>query len=170
MLVGMFNVVKVESVPLKSDYFSACRASERAFMDHAKAMRPAVVPAIVAGMVLLAPASAHAATDEDQVRAVLNGMNGSYNRSDFTEFASHLCADMLTAAGFEAGWYASRKSDGPTQITVNSVEVTGGPHPQAVANVRFQAANHSDAKTLDVEFRRDGAEWKACRYNSGQYI
>ena len=139
-------------------------------MDHAEVMRPVAVPVIVAGLVLLAPASAQAATDEDQVRAVLNGMNGSYNRSDFVEFASHLCADMLKAAGFEAGWYASRKSDGPTQITINSVEVTGVPHPPAVANVRFQAANHSEAKTLDVEFLRDGAEWKACRYNVGQYI
>jgi hypothetical protein len=45
--------------------------------------------------------------------------------------------------------------------------VTG---PDAVANVRFQAANHADAKTLDVEFRRDGADWKACRYNAGRYI
>jgi hypothetical protein len=130
----------------------------------------AVVPAIVAGLVLLAPASAPAASDEDQVRDVLNGMNGSYNRSDFEDFASHLCAGMLKAADFEAGWYASRKSDGPTQITVNSVEVTGVPHPQAVANVRFQAANHSEARTLDVEFLREGAEWKACRYTSGQYI
>jgi hypothetical protein len=130
-------------------------------------MRHAVVPAIAAGMLLLAPASAQAATDKDQVRAVLNGMNGSYNRSDFNEFASHLCADLLTAAGFEASWYASRKSDGPTQITINSVQVTG---TDAVANVRFRAANHSEAKILDVEFRRDGAEWKACRYDAGQYI
>src|SRR3954447_25952011 len=130
-------------------------------------MRHAVVPAIAAGMLLLAPASAQAATDKDQVRAVLNGMNGSYNRSDFNEFASHLCADLLPAAGFEASWYASRKSDGPTQITINSVQVTG---MDAVANVRFRAANPSEAKTLDVEFRRDGAEWKACRYDAGQYI
>lgn len=139
-------------------------------MGHAGAMRFAVVPAIVAGMVLLAPASAGAATDEDQVRAVLDGMNGSYNRSDFTGFASHLCADMLKAAGFEAGWYASRNSDGPTQITINSVAVTGGPNPKAVANVRFQAANHAQAKTLDVEFLRQGPDWKACRYNTGKYI
>ena len=136
-------------------------------MSHAGAMRFAVVSAVAAGMVLLAPASAQAATDEDQVRAVLNGMNGSYNRSDFTEFASHLCADLLRSAGFEAGWYASRKSDGPTQITINSVDVTG---PDAVANVRFQAANHTDTKTLDVEFLRQGADWKACRYDVGQYI
>lgn len=51
----------------------------------------------------------------------------------------------------------------------HSVEVTGGLRPQAVANVKFQAANHADAKTLDVEFLRDGAEWKACRYDAGQY-
>jgi hypothetical protein len=133
-------------------------------------MRPAVVPAIVAGLVLLSPGYAQAATDEDQVRAVLDGMNGSYNRTDFSAFASHLCPDMLKAADFEAGWYASRKADGPTQITVNSVRVTGVPSPQAVANVRFQAANHADAKTLDVEFVRQGAEWKACRYDDGQYI
>ena len=126
--------------------------------------------AIVAVVSMATAGTASAATDEDQVRAVLNGMNGSYNRSDFKEFASHLCADMVKAAGFEAGWYASRKSDGPTQITINSVEVAGVPHPRAVANVRFQAANHADAKTLDVEFVRDGAEWKACRYDEGQHI
>ena len=167
MLVAMFNVVKVESVPLKSDNFSACRASEPEIIGHADAMRPAVVSTIVAGMVLLSSAQAQAATDEDQVRAVLNGMNGSYNRSDFGEFASHVCADMLRAADFEAGWYARRKSDGPTQITINSVEVTG---VDAVANVRFQAANHAEAKTRDVEFLRQGADWKACRYDAGHYI
>jgi hypothetical protein len=113
---------------------------------------------------------ARAATDEDQVRAILNGMNGSYNRSDFKGFASHVCADMLKPAGFEAGWYASRNADGATQITINSVQVTGGPHPQAVANVRFQAANRPDVKTLDVEFLREGADWKACRYDTGNYI
>jgi hypothetical protein len=168
MLVALFNVVKVESVPLKSDEFSACRASTREIISQAGSVRWVV--AVVAGLVLLSSAPAQAATDEDQVRAVLNGMNGSYNRSDFAGFAAHVCADMLKPAGFEAGWYASRKSDGPTQITINTVDVTGGPHPQAVANVRFQAANHSDAKTLDVEFLRVGGEWKACRYDPGQYI
>jgi hypothetical protein len=125
------------------------------------------VVVIVVGLVLLSSAPAQAATDEDQVRAVLNGMNVSYNHSDFTGFAVHLCDDMLQRAGFEAGWYASRKSDGPTQITINSVQVKG---PGATANVRFVAANRADAKILDVEFRRDGADWKACRYNAGQYI
>jgi hypothetical protein len=123
----------------------------------------------VLGAATAGPASA--TTDEDQVRAVLNGMNGSYNSSDFTGFASHLCADMLKAAGLEAGWYASRKSDGPTQITINSVEVAGvSDIRRAVANVRFEAANHADTKTLDVEFLREGAEWKACRYDAGRYI
>jgi hypothetical protein len=78
---------------------------------------------------------------------------------------------MLKAAGLEAGWYASRKSDGPTQITINSVEVAGvSDIRRAVANVRFEAANHADTKTLDVEFLREGAEWKACRYDAGRYI
>jgi hypothetical protein len=148
--------------------FAARRAVAVAIIGDPEAMRR--LPAIVAGLVLLSSTPAHAATDEDQVRAVLNGMNGSYNRADFRAFAAHLCAEMLKAAGFEAGWYASRKSDGPTQITVNSIDVTGGAHPQAVANVRFQAANRPDDKTLDVEFVRDGAEWKACRYDAGKYI
>lgn len=132
---------------------------------------PAAAMAITMGLSVLASAPSSAATDEDQVRAVLNGMNASYNRTDFGTFASHLCATMLNAAGLEAGWYASRKSDGPTQITINSVDVTGGPRPQvAVANVRFVAANHSDAKTLDVEFLREAGEWKACRYDAGQSV
>ena len=125
------------------------------------------VLAVVTGLVLLPPAPVCAATDEDQVRSVLNGMNGSYNRSDFEAFASHLCADMVNAAGFEAGWYAARKSDGPTQITINSVQVAGA---DAVANVRFQAANRPAAKTLDVEFLREDTEWKACRYEPGEYL
>jgi hypothetical protein len=150
---------------------SARRAAIAAFIGNAGPMDALVATLTIVVVVTMATAgTASAATDEDQVRAVLNGMNGSYNRSDFKEFASHLCADMLKADGFEAGWYASRKSDGPTQITINSVEVADVPHPQAVANVRFQAANHSEAKTLDVEFLRDGTEWKACRYNAGQYI
>jgi hypothetical protein len=123
--------------------------------------------AIVAALMLVTTRPAPTATDGDQVRRVLEGMNGSYNRSDFEAFASHVCADMLRAGGYEAGWYQSRKSDGPTQITINSVDVTGD---DAVANVRFVAANHSDAKTLDVDFLREGDQWKACRYAAGQSL
>jgi hypothetical protein len=123
--------------------------------------------AIVAALMLVTTRPAPTATDGDQVRRVLEGMNGSYNRSDFEAFASHVCADMLRAGGYEAGWYQSRKSDGPTQITVNSVDVTGD---DAVANVRFVAANRSDAKTLDVDFLREGDQWKACRYAAGQSL
>jgi hypothetical protein len=117
---------------------------------------------IAAVLIFATMGSAPRATDENQVRAVLDGMNGAYSRSDFDAFASHVCADMLRASGYEAGWYQSRESDGPTQITVNSVDVTGD---DAVANVRFVAANHEDTKTLDIDFLREGAEWKACRYH-----
>jgi hypothetical protein len=94
-------------------------------------------------------------------------MNGSYNRSDFEAFASHVCADVLRVKDYEAGWHQSRTTDGPTHITVNSVDVNGA---DAVANVRFIAANHEDAKTLDIDFLRDGAEWKACRYHAGNSV
>jgi hypothetical protein len=123
--------------------------------------------AIVAALMVVTTRPAPTATDRDKVRRVLEGMNGSYNRSDFEGFATHVCADMLRAGGYEAGWYQSRKSDGPTQITVNSVDVTGN---DAIANVRFVAANHSDAKTLDVDFLREGDQWKACRYAAGQSV
>jgi ketosteroid isomerase-like protein len=116
-------------------------------------------------MVLSAPAAA--ASDEDEVRTVLTRMNASYNGVDFTGFASHLCPDMLQSAGFAAGWYESRKTDGPTQITVNSVRVTGD---VAVANVRFDAANRADTKTLDINLVRDGGDWKACRYSTGRSV
>jgi len=119
----------------------------------------------VVGVATAGPAAA--ATDEDQVRAILNGMNSSYNRSDFAGFAAHLCADMLKPADFRTGWYASRKSDGPTEIVINSIQVTGR---NAVANVQFQAANQLHTKTLDVEFLRDGSDWKACRYDAGRSL
>jgi hypothetical protein len=122
---------------------------------------------IAAVLFVVVTRQAAPATEEDQVRAVLAGMNGSYNRSDFEAFASHVCADVLQAKDYEAGWHQSRNSDGPTRITVNSVDVKGA---DAVANVRFIAANHEDAKTLDIDFLRDGAEWKACRYHAGNSV
>ena len=131
-------------------------------------MRIKTAAALLAILTMLATAGpASAGSDEDQVRIVLDGMNGSYNRSDFAGFASHVCADMLSANGYEAGWYASRKTDGPTRIIVNSVNVKGN---NAVANVKFEAANRTDDKTLDMEFLRVGADWKACRFDTGQYI
>jgi hypothetical protein len=198
MLVALFNAVNVESVPLKFNFFaeliyraarpsrpaegptSARRPSVEAIIGKAWPMGGgarkglfiaggalAAALMIVAALMVITTRPAPAATDEDQVRAVLERMNGSYNRSDFDAFASHMCTDMLRADAYEAGWYQSRQSDGPTQITVNSVDVTGD---DAVANVRFVAANHTDAKTLDIDFLRDGAEWKACRYQTGQSV
>lgn len=115
-------------------------------------------------------ARASAAGDEDQVRAVLDGMNGSYNREDFGSFAAHVCASMRRAAGFEDEWHASRKADGPTRIEVGSVTVAGEPRLTAVATVRFAAANQPSAKTFDIDFLREGGEWKACRYRPTQSI
>lgn len=122
---------------------------------------------VVAGLIAVSPGTAHAATDADRVRAVLDSMNASYNRSDFDAFATHLCGAARHADGFKTGWYASRLADGPTRITVNSVDVVGGPASLAIANVRFEAANHEDAKTLDIDFLRESTGWKACRYHAG---
>lgn len=101
---------------------------------------------------------------------MLDKMNSSYNDANFGAFASYLCADLLQVPGYEAGWHDSRESDGPTQIAVNSVHVRGDPPFLAVANVRFDAANRPDAKTLDVDFLRDAGDWKACRYHAGQSV
>jgi hypothetical protein len=185
MLVGLFNAVKVESVPLKFINFDASRiflsntphictishtgnSQADAMRSHTRVCGLALATLMGLGVAAGAPASA--ASDEDQVRAVLTRMNASYNGADFNGFASHLCNDMLQSAGFAAGWYASRQTDGPTQITVNSVRVSGNPPSRAVANVRFDAANRKDAKTLDVDLVRDGADWKACRYSSGRTV
>lgn len=147
---------------------SARRAGIVAIIGNAWRMDVLVATMTIVVVVSVATAGpAHAATDADRVRAVLDMMNSSYNRSDFDAFASHLCADILRVRGFEAGWHESRETDGPTQIAVNSVDVTGD---DAVANVRFEAANREDAKTLDVDFVREAAEWKACRYHSAQFV
>ncbi|KUI46240.1 hypothetical protein AU198_18725 [Mycobacterium sp. GA-1199] len=132
--------------------------------------------AVLTGIALSAVAStalagsASAASDEDQVRAVLAGMNGSYNRADFASFAEHVCAPMRRAAGFEDEWHASRKADGPTRISVSAVTVAGEPVVSAVATVRFSAANQPSAKTFDIDFLREGGEWKACQYHPARSI
>jgi hypothetical protein len=129
--------------------------------------RPVATLAIVAAVSVAAAGTAHAATDADQVRGVLDVLNNAYNSSDFDAFASHLCAQMRETDDFKAGWYVRRRVDGPTRITVNSVNVAGD---DAFANVRFEAANRTDAKTMDVEFIREGLDWKACRYHAGRSV
>nr|WP_131721711.1 transcriptional regulator [Mycolicibacterium komanii]CRL69134.1 hypothetical protein CPGR_01409 [Mycolicibacterium komanii] len=109
-------------------------------------------------------------SDEDQVRAVLDGMNGAYNREDFASFAEHVCAPMRLSADFAAKWYANRKADGPTEIAVSSVRVAGEPKLTAAATVRFAAANRPEAKIFDIDFLREGSEWKACRYHPARSI
>lgn len=128
----------------------------------------AVGMAITSAMSSALAGPAYAASDEQQVRAVLDGMNGSYNRADFASFAAHVCAPMRQAEGFETEWYASRKADGPTRISVNSVSVAGSPGVSAVATVRFAAANQPRAKTFDIDFLREGSEWRACQYHPTQ--
>lgn len=125
----------------------------------------AAIATVLVSLAVGSAVPAHARTDEDAVRAVLYGMNGSYNRSDFASFAAHVCATMRQAEGFEAEWYASRKADGPTRIAVNSVTVAGSPAVSALATVRFAAANQPSAKTFDIDFLREGSEWKACQYH-----
>jgi len=124
----------------------------------------ALVGAALVAVSVSATAPAAADSAEHEIRAVLDGMNSSYNRADFTAFAAHVCADMLRADGFRADWYESRRVDGPTRITVKSVRIHGD---DAVATVRFEAENH--ARTLDVDFIREGG-WKACRYRPGVTI
>ncbi len=124
---------------------------------------------VLAVLGLISPTgAARAATDQEQVRAVLEGMNDSYNRFDFDAFAQHVCTGMRQADGFEADWYSSRRVDGPTRITVRSVAVAGDPASSALANVRFEAANHTE--TLAVDFVREGAQWRACRYHPVETI
>jgi ketosteroid isomerase-like protein len=128
----------------------------------------AIVAAVLVAVIsMVTTRPAPAGTEADRVRAVLDTMNSSYNRDDFNAFASHLCADILHVHNFESGWHQSRDSDGPTRIAVNSVNVNGD---NAVANVRFEAANQEDSRTLDVVFLRDGDAWKVCRYRAGQSI
>jgi hypothetical protein len=177
------NAVKVESVPLKFNYFvkTARLTPAAAIIGKAVAMAwstrkkllitgaalVAAVLTIAATLTVVATRPVPTATVEAQVLAVLDGMNGSYNRSDFEGFASHICSDMLQANGYQAGWYHSRQADGPTEITVNSIEVNGA---GAVANVEFLAANHPDATTLDIDFRREGSAWKACQYHAARTV
>ena len=77
----------------------------------------AVALTLVALLIAVGMRSAPAASDEDQVRAVLTRMNGSYNQSDFAGFASHLCPDMRRDNGYEAGWRLESLPLSPVQAT-----------------------------------------------------
>lgn len=133
-------------------------------------MRRLVAVLAVGATLPIVAGPAHAAGDEEQVRAVLDGMNGSYNRSDFASFAAHVCPALRDAEDFEKSWYASREADGPTRIAIDSVTLAGSPAAAAVATVRFAAANQPNPKTFDIDFFREGSEWKACQYHPAKDV
>jgi hypothetical protein len=121
------------------------------------------VIAIVATILVVTLGGARPAgpSDEEQIRAVVDGFEEAWNRSDFEKFTSLVCAESLNNGDAPAKdeFMEQRRDDGRIELTVTSVDVHG---EKATAKVDETNPQKHDTKSEDLDLVRENGKWKAC--------
>ena len=101
------------------------------------------------------------ASDEDQIRDVLQAISNSYNRTDVKSAEDQLCrrAQLQWNPSLERVWLTYRLRHGPFEFALASIRVSG-----VVAEVTGRQRYANDAAPTDftaaMERQRNG--WKMC--------
>ena len=101
-------------------------------------------------------------SDEEQIRAVVAGMEDAWNSSDYQKFRGFVCEDSLAVAvaPTEDEFKEQRKGEGRIELEVKGVEITDD---EAIVEVEEIFAKDEDSTdTEDLELVRENGEWKAC--------
>jgi hypothetical protein len=100
-------------------------------------------------------------SDEEQIRAVVEGFEDAWNKSDFEKFKGYICARNLQNgdAPTEDKFTEQRSADGPIDLTVTSVQVNGD---KATAKVDEMNPQKHEKKSEDLDLVRENGGWKAC--------
>ncbi len=93
-------------------------------------------------------------TDEERIRTIVNGLEDTYNRSDFDAFQKYLCNSLKDEIA-EDSWH----SDDRWSLTIESLEVTGD---KATVSVTNDFDGTDEPETEDISFVREDGGWKAC--------
>ena len=113
----------------------------------------AEVIAIVVVVIILV-ASNSEPSDEERIRAIVNGLEETYNDSDFEAFRQYLCTGLRDEIT-EESWH----SDEHWSLTIESLEITGD---TATATVTNDFDGTDEPETEEISLLREDGEWKAC--------
>lgn len=143
----------------------------------ARSRHPFVVAgAVLAGVVALAVVAvlgavlapkttgSGSASPEDQVKAVVKGIDDGLNNADAARLTSLVCAEKKSSDGFRAKTNAElrqqRARKGTVTSTVASINVTGDRATATIHHAWSKAPGQADTDT-DV-FVRESGGWKIC--------
>jgi hypothetical protein len=107
----------------------------------------------------------HRPSDEEQIRAVIAGIEAAENRNDDEALKRYSCVDGVPFSLLHQLGADDVKGKNMFALPVESISVTGD---KATARVRLQLGDKG-RKAVDapmrLEFVRRGDTWKACRYD-----
>ena len=97
-------------------------------------------------------------SDQDQIGAVIHGMQRDWNQSNYSAFANHYCSKeqaKLSKDSFDQ----ERSQKGQVQITFSAVSVSG---TTATVSPTLKFEKESQSRHPNWKFVKEGGEWKFC--------
>ena len=113
-------------------------------------------------MIVLAVPRGSKPSDEQQIRAVVAGMQEAWNRTDFNAFRDYLCKDnqrFWAALGADNAGATTMRERGRAEFTVHSVDVSGD---KARASVKEKYSNGDETPETTEHFVLEEGSWKFC--------
>ena len=118
------------------------------------------VVAIAAAVLVVVLTRESKPSDEEQIRAVLTGMQDAWNGENWNEFKGFVCEpSMQDDPPTDEDLQEERDQQGRSELTVKSIEISGD---KASASVEQTYENSDEPDTEDVDFVREGDDWKVC--------
>jgi Domain of unknown function (DUF4878) len=130
------------------------------------------MPIVVGGIVAVAAAAVTVIvlaiphgpkpSDEEQIRAVVAGMQDAWNRTDFDAYRGYLCKDnqrFWAALGADNAGASTMLQRGRAEFTVHSVDVSGD---KAQASVKETYSNGDEPPETTEHFVHEDGNWKLC--------
>jgi hypothetical protein len=120
-----------------------------------------LVVALVVGLVFaFGGDSSKPKSDEDQIRAVVAGIESAWNNTDYDAFMKHTCHEFATdPSNSETSFKHDRSQNGEATLKVTSVKVTGD---KADVTVDRKYADQSKPRSVQLGFVKEDGEWKMC--------
>jgi Tfp pilus assembly protein FimT len=118
--------------------------------------------AIVAVVIVLAVPRGTQPSDEQQIRAVVAGMQEAWNRTDFGAYRGYLCKDnqrFWAELGVDDAGATTMRERGRAEFTVHSVNVSGA---RAQASVKEKYSNGDEPPESTEHFVLEEGKWKFC--------
>lgn len=122
---------------------------------------------VIAGVVVACGGSTQgkSASDEDQIRALMQREQSAFNALDYNAYLQTLCAEFGPQQESQATWASKNKASmdayGPIEFRVSNVKVSGD---AATADVSTKGQKEPESRrtTESARFVPESGAWKDC--------